>query len=236
MMQMDVLIIIGLLILGCLSNLVWEPGFGPAHRVAKGYLVLAFILAVTVWLFYFAGIKNAMVVSGLSLAMRYGGYLSWLVLGFLTANIMFKIWLKDTGTDCSGIKVIIRTTLWAVSIGTANSFLVATVDKSNNMPYMISFFKHSGYAVWFLYFIMAAETAGALGILLHFKLRTGIYATIGLMLIMLGAVYTHLHNRDPFSDSYAAISQFISLSLLWLIYYFETLAPGKHADTQIYVI
>lgn len=235
-MQMDVLIIIGLLILGCLINLVWEPGFKPANIVAKVYLGLTTVLALTVWLFYFAGIKNALVLKDLGFVMQFGGYLSRLVLGFLTANILFKIWLKDTVTDCSGLKAIIRTTLWAISITIANSFLVATAGKSMNMPYMIGFFKQSGYAVWFLYFIMAAETAGALGILLHFKLRTGSYATMGLMLIMLGAVYTHLHNRDPFSDSYAAISEFISLSVLLLIYYFEKLSAGKPADTQIYVI
>jgi uncharacterized membrane protein YphA (DoxX/SURF4 family) len=100
---------------------------------------------------------------------------------------------------------------------------------------MIGFFKQSGYAVWFLYFIMAAESLCALGILLHFKLRTGIYAAIGLMAIMLGAIYTHLHNRDPFSDSYAAISELISLMLILLIYYFEKLTP-KTTETQIYVI
>lgn len=233
---MDILIILGLLILGCLLNLVWEPGFKPANSVAKAYLSLTLILAVAVWLFYFAGIKNALVLKVLGILLQYGGYLSRLVLGFLTANIMFKIWLKDTVTDCSGLKAIIRTTLWAISIGIANSFLVATVGKSTNMFYMIGFFKQSGYAVWFLYFIMTAETACALGLLLHFKLRTGMYATMGLMLIMLGAVYTHLHNRDPFSDSYAAISEFISLAFLMLIYYFERLTPVKPADTQIYVI
>jgi hypothetical protein len=233
---MDILIILGLLILGSLLNLIWEPGFGPASKVAKGYLVLSIVLAVMVWLFYFAEIKQPEVLSILNVSIQYGGYLSRLILGFLTANILFKIWLKDTVTDCSGLKAIIRTTLWAISIGIANSFLVATVGKSTNMPYMVIFFKQSGYAVWFLYFIMAAETACALGILLHFKLRTGIYATLGLMLIMLGAICTHLHNRDPFSDSYAAISEFISLVFLLLIYYFETLAPPKTADTQIYVI
>ncbi|MGZ3944013.1 MAG: DoxX family protein [Mucilaginibacter sp.] len=233
---MDILIILGLLILGCLLNLVWEPGFKPANSVAKGYLLLTLILAAAAWLFYFAGIKNTLVLKVFGILVQYGSYLSRLVLGFLTANIMFKIWLKDTVTDCSGLKAIIRTTLWAISIGIANSFLVATVGKSMNMSYMLGFFKQSGYAVWFLYFIMAAETACALGILLHFKWRTGAYATMGLTLIMLGAIFTHLHNRDPFSDSYAAISELISLAFLLLIYYFETLAPAKPADTQIYVI
>jgi putative oxidoreductase len=235
-MDMDVLIIIGLLILGCLVNLVWEPGFGPANRVATAYLALSAILAAAVWLFYFAGIKNAATLKTLSIILKYGAYLSRLVLGFLTANIMFKIWLKDSITDCSGLKAIIRNTLAAVSVGVANSFLVATVGKSMNMPYMEGFFKASGYAVWFLYVIMVAETAGALGIILHFKLKTGIYATVVLLMIMLGAVFTHLHNRDPFSDAYAALSELISLAFLLLIYYFETLLPPKAAETQIYVI
>jgi len=234
-MQMDILIILGLLILGCLLNLAWEPGFGSAGKVAKGCLVLSVVLAGLVWNYYFAGIKNAAVLSMMSVTMQYGGYLSRLLLGFLAGNILFKVWLKDTFKDCSGLKAIVRTTLWAVSITVANSFLVATVGKSQNMPYMVGFFKQSGYAVWFLYFIMAAESVCALGILLHFKLRTGMYAALGLMLIMLGAVYTHLHNRDPFSDFYAAISELISLMLILLIYYFERLTP-KSAETQIYVV
>ena len=232
---MDILIILGLLILGCLLNLAWEPGFGPASWVAKVYLVLCIMLASMVWVFYFAGIKNTAVLSVLNTSIQYGGYLSRLMLGFLIGNILFKVWLKDTFKDCSGLKAIIKTTLWAVSISVANSFLVATVGKSTNMTYMIGFFKQSGYAVWFLYLIMAAESVCAIGILLHFKLKTGIYASFGLMLIMLGAVYTHLHNRDPFSDSYAAISELISLMLILLIYYFEKLTP-KGQETQIYVV
>lgn len=234
-MQMDILIILGLLILGCLLNLLWEPGFGPASKVAGVYLLLSVVLAGMVWIFYFAGIKNASVLSILSISMQYGGYLSRLILGFLTGNILFKVWLKDTFNDCSGLKAIVRITLWAISITVANSFLLATVGKSTNMPYMIGFFKQSGYAVWFLYFVMAAESVCALGILLHFKWKTGIYASMGLMLIMFGAVYTHLRNRDPFSDSYAAISELISLMLILLIYYFEKLTP-KSQETQIYVV
>jgi uncharacterized membrane protein YphA (DoxX/SURF4 family) len=102
-----------------------------------------------------------------------------------------------------------------------NAFILATYGKSTAMAYMISFFQQSGYAIWFLYFIMTAETAGALGILLHFKLRTGLPATVGLMLIMLGAVYTHWHNKDPFSDSLAAVSQLVNLTMLLLLLFLQ---------------
>jgi hypothetical protein len=235
-MQMDILIIIGLLILGCLLNLLWEPAPQPANKLAKGYVALVITIAIATWLYFFAGIKNAVPLMVLNVVMHYGTYLAHLVLGFLAANIMFKVWLKDTATDHCGLKAVISTTLWGISITIANSFIVATVGKSMNMPYMIGFFKQSGYAVWFLYFIMAAEAASALGILLHFKLRTGIYASSGLILIMIGAICTHLHNRDPLSDSYAAISELINLILSLSIYFFEKQIRDCRADTQIYIV
>jgi hypothetical protein len=82
---------------------------------------------------------------------------------------------------------------------------------------------------------MAMETLGAIGVLLHFKLKTGPLATVGLMLIMIGAMYTHRHNNDPFSDSFAAISQFITLGIMLILYYFEhelNLRPVNVADTS----
>jgi uncharacterized membrane protein YphA (DoxX/SURF4 family) len=111
--------------------------------------------------------------------------------------------------------------IWGLSVLVGNAFILSTVGKATNMPEMVTFFKQSGYAIWFLYFIMCAESAAAVGILLHFRLKTGVPAAIGLMLIMLGAVYTHWHNGDPFSDSLAAVSQFISLTLLLVLYSFQ---------------
>jgi hypothetical protein len=46
-------------------------------------------------------------------------------------------------------------------------------------------------------------------------------ATLGLIIVMLGAVTTHVYYHDPFSDFYEAIIQLINLSLLLLIYYYE---------------
>ena len=101
---------------------------------------------------------------------------------------------------------------------------------------MLDFFRQSGYANWFLYFIMAVEPFGALGILFHYKLKTGPLAGYGLIIIMLGAVYTHLHNHDPFSDSYAAMIQLINLALLLFVYYLEKQVGKKHPATPIYIV
>jgi hypothetical protein len=61
----------------------------------------------------------------------------------------------------------------------------------------------------------------------------GIFATVGLALIMLGAVYTHWHNGDPFSDSYSAVSVLISLSLLLFLYFLEKInLAASHGQPQ----
>jgi uncharacterized membrane protein YphA (DoxX/SURF4 family) len=235
-MDMDILILIGLLILGFLINLIWEPGVKSANRLARTYLIWIAILVTAEWLFYFTGIKNANILKILGQLMHYGGYLASLSLGFLIGNILFKLWLIDEMPKNGGLKSMVRTTLWGISVSIGNSFIVATVGKSMNMTYMIGFFEQSGYAIWFLYFIMSAEFAGGLGVLLHFRLRTGPLAAAGLMLIMLGAVCTHWRNNDPFSDSYAAAVQFINLSLILVIYYFETKANPKPPVSTIYIV
>jgi len=126
--------------------------------------------------------------------------------------------------------------LWAVAVSIGFSFIIESCWKAGHFGKMVTFFTASGYSVWFLYFIMIVEALGGLGLLLHFKLKTGPWAATGLILIMLGAVYTHWHNGDPFSDSYAAVGQLISLSIILLLYYLEKQAAPKPADTEIYVV
>ena len=164
-------------------------------------------------------------LSTLSFIMSWGGRLGHLLLGYLVGSIAID-----------RLRKIINAALWGISILTGNTFLVATAGKSQHLDEMITFFTTSGYATWFLFFIITAETFGALGILLHFKLKTGPLAAAGLAIIMLGAVYTHWHNHDPFSDSYAAVGQLINLSLMLVLYYFEQQASRRHPASSIYVI
>jgi len=233
---MDIMIFTGLLLIGGLLNFIWEPSIKTVHCLAKCYLLLAIYLAFVVWVFYFAGIKNIFLLNALDILLHYGGYLAHLVLGFLAGYILVGLSNTKTPAGRLEIQAILNITLWAISVSIGNSFIVATIGKSMNMPYMIGFFKQSGYAIWFLYFIMIAESAGALGIFLHFRFKMGPIASVGLVLIMLGAIYTHWHNNDPFSDSYAAVSQLINLSLILSLYYLEKQVTPKPADTQIYVV
>ena len=216
---MNIILYLGCLLAGCLISVFWKPAYRVADILAKVYLWLALLMAVSFWIFYFAGIKNPATLRIISQELSWAGIVAHVILGYLVTTM--AIALKDRSADAGTFRPVLNTTLWGMTITYGNTFLIATVGKSLNMPEMISFFKQSGYALWFLYFIMAAETAGAIGVLSHFKLRMGIQATIGLLLIMAGAVYTHWHNGDPFSDSYAAVAQLITGLLLLTLYFLE---------------
>lgn len=224
---MQLIIFIDTILLGGLLSLGLKPKAKVFNLLATGYIILAIILSICTWAFYFARIRDGFILEVLSFIMSSGGMLGHFVLGYLAGCI---------AADNKPTKAMISSTLWGISILTANAFLVATAGKSQHIDEMITFFKASGYAIWFLFFIMTAEALGALGILLHFKLRSGPLAAAGLAIIMLGAVYTHWHNKDPFSDSYAAVGQLINLSLILILYYFEQQANRRHPASSIYVI
>jgi hypothetical protein len=233
---MQVLIFIGIIILGGLLNFVLKPGAKIVYKLAIAYLFLALLVSVCMWVFYFAGIKNVLILKAISFVMTWGGMLGHILLGYLLTYILLAVKSHLPEENMWSVRQLIRTTLIAISIITGNAFIIATAGKITYLGQMLDFFKQSGYAAWFLYFIMVAEPLGGLGILFHFTLKTGPSATVCLMFIMLGAAYTHWHNKDPFSDSYAAVMQFITLSLLLVLYYSEKQAAIKPKDTSIYII
>ncbi len=232
---MDVLILIGLLLLGGLFNFIKEFDIRSASRLAGMYVFVAIVAVLYTWIYYFV-CRDADLLKALKVFLEVINSLAHALLGYLVAYIILYFQQSDSEPENAGLKNVIRLTRWAISISIANAFILATAGKSQNMSYMLDFFRQSGYANWFLYFIMSVEPLGALGILFHYKLKTGPLAAWGLIIIMLGAVYTHLHNHDPFSDSYAAVIQLINLSLLLLVYYFERQVNKMHPVTPIYIV
>jgi DoxX-like family len=215
---MEIILISISMIGGGLLSFVFKADSEFAVKLAKFYIWLVLALSTIAGVFYFAGIKGQFITIFLGGIVSSGKYPARILLGYLITTIFLSI---KTADYSSTVKKLIRLTLAGVSLATGLSFLIAVIGKATNFTDMAAFFAHSGYAIWFLYFIMVAESLGALGVLLHFKLKTGPLATTGLMLVMIGALYTHRHNNDPFSDSYAALGQFITLGLILVMYYFE---------------
>lgn len=226
----------GMLLMGGLLNFIKEADMKSARRIAGIYIFIVLVAAIYTWIFHFVGIKDADLLKVIGIFLKIMHMIASAVLGYLATYILLTFQQSDEQDENEGLKNVIRLTRWAVSISIANTFILATLGKSQNMADMLGFFRQSGYASWFLYFIMAVEPLAALGILFHYKLKTGSLAAMGLIIIMLGVVYTHLHNHDPFSDSYAAVIQLINLALLLFVYYLERQVSKKHPATPIYIV
>src|ERR1700753_2212413 len=172
---MEIILISGSILAGVVLGFAFKPGFTLVRQAALAYIWLVVLLSVIACIFYFAGITNQLVNTLLGDIVTWGKYPARILLGFLAT----AIFTSARNDEDHKVKKIIRLTLAGVSLATGLSFLTATVGKATNLAEMIALFRQAGYAVWFLYFVMAAETLGAAGVLLHFKLKTGPLATTG---------------------------------------------------------
>jgi uncharacterized membrane protein YphA (DoxX/SURF4 family) len=74
--------------------------------------------------------------------------------------------------------------------------------------------QHFGYSVGFMVFIGAAELAGAVGLLIP---RLSMWAAAGLIIIMAGAVYSHISAGDAVGQAAPAAVLLVLLSInAWL--------------------
>jgi len=94
---------------------------------------------------------------------------------------------------------------------TALAYLATEAGKLAHDVEMREFFTASGYPIWAMYAVMAAEVAGAIGLLVP---RLRLPAAAGLSLLMLGAIGTHARNGDPFSDSLDAVRMLVLLGAI----------------------
>lgn len=105
-------------------------------------------------------------------------------------------------------------TLRGLCAFTALAYLAIEAGKLAHDAEMREFFTSSGYPVRAMYAVMAAEIAGAVGLLVP---RLRLFAAAGLSLLMLGAIGTHAKNGDPFSDSLDAVRMLVLLGAIAIL-------------------
>jgi len=105
-------------------------------------------------------------------------------------------------------------TAWTLQVVLAGLFLMAGGFKLAGSPQMVQGFQEWGFSKGFLFFIGAAEALGGLALLIP---RVSAGSAIGLMVIMVGAAYTHLINGDGFG---ATLPSTVLFLLLGIIQYF----------------
>ena len=125
---MDVLILIGLLLLGGLLNFIKEFDIKSASRLAGMYVFVAVVAALYTWIHYFVG-ADADLLKVLNIFLQVINSLAHALLGYLIAYIILNFQQLTDQTQNESLKNIIRLTRWAISISIANTFILATAGK-----------------------------------------------------------------------------------------------------------
>ncbi|MFA5985291.1 MAG: DoxX family protein [Methylococcaceae bacterium] len=108
----------------------------------------------------------------------------------------------------SKVKTII---FGSVFIITSLAFAAAGSAKLLGVPALHASFAMMGLPVWFGYFIGACELAGGIGLLIR---QWRVMAAGGLMVIMLGAIFFHVHYEVPSHAMPAGILMVLLLSII----------------------
>ena len=209
-------LIAAVLAYGCI---LWSPSILSSMRMAQAFYIASAVMSLAALLWILLG-STGMLPQGLDSTRLFHIliYRGWVVIGAGISSALLIV------VDITGTKLQIRSAtrsfltspyvLRGLCLSVSMSFICTEIGKIAHGADMRQFFIQSGYAVWFLYFIIAAETFGAIGLLFS---RTLLAAGCGLAVIMAGAIATHLHNRDPFSDSLEALHLLVLLACIVLI-------------------
>ena len=233
---MPILIFIATVFAGCGLGFLIKPLNRLDILLSRIYIVIASLLVFNATLVNFANIQNADLMNALVFILNWGKSLNFLFIGYFLVHISRVL---NSGKQIKSpypLNKIINASLCAITIINGFAFIIETGYKLKNFDDLIDQFRHYGYARWFLYFIIITETLGGIGILLHFRLKTGPSAALGLMFVMLGVVYTNWHVNDPFTYSFPAVDAFMSLGLMIMMYKLEKKGQQLPKPTSRYSI
>ncbi|NOT93861.1 DoxX family protein [Ferruginibacter sp.] len=211
--------IIGILL--AISTKIEETAL--AYKFALMALWLSLIATICNALFFFSGIKSSIVKEGLLFIYNWGK-LFWFLITAMLTTILYRITFRQYKllvVPNSISRNILKLTIISATILCATFFFMVTIGKSKSYKEMEQFFVQSGYPAFFNYVVMVIECIFSVGLLLHFKLKSGFISAIILMIFMFGAFLTHFRNSDPLSDSYDAFMQILILTLLIILYKVE---------------
>jgi putative oxidoreductase len=203
------------------AAIVANRSVARSQAMARSFYLLAAGLSFAALLCILLGVAGLLPeTAGYAALLQLLIYRGWLVIG-TAISVALLMLVNADGDSTSRLRsetvrgfITSPLVLKGICLSVAISFLCTEIGKAAHDAEMRQFFVQSGYPIWFLYFIMGAETAGAIGLLLP---RTILPAALGLTVVMLGAIRTHLHNRDPFSDSLEALHLLVLLGCILVI-------------------
>jgi uncharacterized membrane protein YphA (DoxX/SURF4 family) len=220
--------------LAVLALAVWNRSALVSRKMARAFYLLSLLLSFAALTSALLVVSGLLLLNGIFLSIhRALIYRLSLVIGAGLGSAVLTLantlgHYKWRGTS-EAVKSFISSPylLKGICLSVSLSFFAIEIGKAGHDAEMRQFFLESGYPVWFMYFIMVAEASGSIGLLAP---KTVIPAASGLIMIMLGAIYTHYHNRDPFSDSLEAVHHLVLLVCILIIALRRGRLPGVQED------
>jgi len=201
--------------------IVWPKSICSAQAIARALYIFSLIVSMVPLLITLLAVSGSLPNNELLASLfRIFVFRGWVVIGVAISSAVLAIlitahphqsWLAG---DATRVFVTSPYVIKGICLSVALAFISTEIGKLAHDADMRQFFLSSGLPVWFLYFIMIAETAGAIGLLVK---KTVAPAALGLAVIMVGAIATHAHNHDPFSDSLEALHLLILLCATLLL-------------------
>ncbi len=113
---------------------------------------------------------------------------------------------------------------WVLAVLIAIPFFAGAYLKLTSSEMEVQGFQLFGYPLWFMYFIGVCELLGALGILFGKLVHTALprLAALGLLGIMIGALYTHIM-YTPLTMGIPALI----ISVLLIVFLLVSRAPSE---------
>jgi len=102
---------------------------------------------------------------------------------------------------------------WVASGLLCALYLFASSGKLMSDPQAVEGFRKVGYSDGFRLFIGTCELLGGIALLIP---RLAFWAAIGLFIIMLGAVYTHVSTNDPAHMGPAVVALVLLAFIAWI--------------------
>jgi uncharacterized membrane protein YphA (DoxX/SURF4 family) len=159
-------------------------------------------------------------------------YRGWIVIGTSVSAAILTLVNAASNANSRASSPAIREfitsadVLKGICLSVSLAFIGTEIGKLTHAAEMREFFVQSGYAVWFLYFVIICETLGSIALFIS---RVRVAAATCLTILMIGAILTHVHNGDPFSDSLEAVHLLILLACIIVICLLQPTAAAKAA-------
>jgi hypothetical protein len=206
--------------LGAAIVLLRVQSAATAATLARGFLLVTAAMSVALVALTVAVASGAVPMRSIATAFRFLVFRGWIPVGVGLAGAAIAL-ARDSGwlgrvARGGGARAFVESPrfLLALCLSASLAYVAVDIGKLTHDDEMRQFFRDSGLPVWMHYAVVAAELAGAIGLLVR---RLVVPAAIGLGLLMVGAIATHARNGDPFSDSLEALHLLLVLACIAVI-------------------